>query len=94
MTETTEQEVQVRDATDASRYEIEVDGMLAGFSEYRLDGDVITFIHTEIEPAFGGQGLGSKLVGFAVRDARSRGRTIIPECPFVRGWMREHPEES
>ncbi|HRV59544.1 MAG TPA: GNAT family N-acetyltransferase, partial [Solirubrobacterales bacterium] len=63
MTETTEQEVQVRDATDASRYEIEVDGMLAGFSEYRLDGDVITFIHTEIEPAFGGQGLGSKLVG-------------------------------
>ena len=42
---------------DASRYEIRSDGGLAGFAEFELRPGAIRFTHTEIDPAFQGQGL-------------------------------------
>jgi predicted GNAT family acetyltransferase len=94
MPETSEDNVEVIDQPDASRYEIREAGELAGFAEYRLHGDVITFTHTEVDPERGGRGLGSRLIEFAVTDARSRELSIIPRCPFVRDWIAEHPEED
>src|SRR5690349_2187941 len=41
-----------------SRYEISYDEKLAGIATYRLSGNRIVFIHTEIDPAFEGHGLG------------------------------------
>ncbi|HMT04545.1 MAG: N-acetyltransferase [Solirubrobacterales bacterium] len=93
MTDGSKTKVEVRDEPVASRYEISVDGELAGFADYRLDNDTITFPHTEIDPSREGQGLGGRLVGFAVTDARSRGLTIIPVCPFVKSWIEKHPAQ-
>jgi hypothetical protein len=28
----------------------------------------------------------------ALDDVRSRGGTVVPLCPFVRGWIERHPE--
>ncbi len=92
MAESDEKTIEISDRTALSRYEIRVDGELAGLADYRLGEDEITFTHTEIGRSFGGQGLGSKLVGFAVTDARSRNLEIIPACPFVRDWIVENPE--
>ena len=89
-----EDEVEVRDAKDASRYEITVGGELAGFADYRMKEQTIVFPHTEVDPARGGQGLGSRLIEFAVTDARSRGLRIVAICPFVKDWIEEHPEEA
>ncbi len=94
MTESAQEEVEIVDSRDASRYEIRLDGQLAGFADYRLEGDVITFTHTETDPAFGGRGLGSKLVAFAVTDVRSRNLRIVPQCPFVAAWIKDHEEGS
>ena len=91
MSETPDPEIEVRDDEASSRYEIRVDGELAGFADYRLEGDRITFTHTEVNPARGGQGLGSRLIEFAVTDARSRELEINPICPFVRKWIEENP---
>lgn len=83
----------VQNAPDRHRYEITQDGEFAGFAEYQLvRGDRIIFTHTEIDPAFGGQGLGSVLVGVALGDARQRGLQIVPICPFVAKYVHEHPE--
>mgnify|MGYP001336797805 CR=1 FL=1 len=94
MADTEDPTVKVSDAKDRSRYEIEVEGELAGLADYRLNEEVITFTHTEIDPAFGGRGLGGKLIEFAVNDARSRNLTIVPRCSFVHTWVTEHPEEE
>jgi hypothetical protein len=88
--------VTVADRPDRRRYEIELDGRPAGLLSYRLDetAGVITHRHTEIDPAFGGHGLGSKLVRFALDDARERGLKVKPVCSFVSEFIARHPEYS
>lgn len=82
----------VVDNPDERRYEIRSDGQLAGFAVYRLSGDAITFTHTEIDPMFDGQGLGSRLARAALDDVRARRLHAVPLCPFIAGWIRRHPE--
>jgi predicted GNAT family acetyltransferase len=85
-------DVGVQDNPAASRYEVRVDGAVAGFAEYTVSGDRIVFTHTEIDDAFEGQGCGSRLVRFALDDVRSRGLSVVPRCPFVRKYIEEHEE--
>jgi predicted GNAT family acetyltransferase len=68
-----------------------VDGHTA-YSVYRIEGDVITFIHTIVPPALEGRGVGSRLVAGELAIVRERGLKVIPQCPFVRAWMEKHPE--
>lgn len=83
----------VQNAPDRNRYEITQDGKLAGYAEYQLvRGDRIVFTHTEIDPEFGGQGLGTVLVAGALEDARDRELQIVPICPFVAKYVHENPE--
>lgn len=74
------------------RFEIRVDGELAGFTEFSLDGGVATFPHTAIHEQFEGQGLGKTLIRAALDDARDRGWRIVPQCSFVRGFVDKNPE--
>ncbi len=82
----------VRDNPEEAQYEILIGSTVAGYSEYRLESQTITFFHTEVSPDFGGQGLGGKLAAAALADVRARGLAVIPECPFIRGYIRKHPE--
>ncbi|MEU1983489.1 GNAT family N-acetyltransferase [Nocardia sp. NPDC019395] len=93
MAEATEQSTVVRNA-DKDRYEVFYGGDLAGFAEYTERGSETVFTHTEIDSAFEGKGLGSKLAGFAIGDTVERERKIRPECPFIRGYLEKHPEYS
>jgi predicted GNAT family acetyltransferase len=82
----------VTDVSDRRRFEIEVDGAVLGFAEYRRRPGVITFIHTEIDPAHEGEGLGTLLVKAALDTARAEGLAVLPYCPFVRGFIDRHRE--
>jgi len=85
--------VEVRDNPEQHRYEAHADGALAGFAEYQLvRGDRIVFTHTEVDPAFGGQGIGSALVAGALDDAVARELSIVPICPFVARYVHGHPQ--
>ena len=46
---------------DTRRYELTVDGELAGYAEFLSEPGRITFTHTIVRPAYGGQGLGTRL---------------------------------
>ena len=76
---------------EGQRYVISVDGDPAGYTAYER-GEEIVFTHTEIDPRFEGQGLGSRLVGDALDDVRRRGLTVLPLCPFVRSFIGSHRE--
>jgi len=77
---------------DKQRYEILVDGILAGITEAREDGEVVTFPHTKVFEQFEGQGLASVLVSGALDDIRVRGKKIIAECPYVARFVEKHSD--
>lgn len=83
-------DVVVTDVPARSRYEITLDGVPAGYSEYHDRNGRRVFIHTVIDPSFEGHGLGSRLVRAALDDVRAKGMTIVPLCPFVRAWLESH----
>jgi len=74
------------------RFEAHRDGQLAGFAEYNVHPDALMFTHTEVLPAFEGQGVGSGLARHVLDAARARGKSVIPVCQFIAGYIRKHPE--
>ena len=86
-------EVEVVDDPGRQRFEIRVDGELAGFTEYRRSPGLIAFVHTLIDPRFEGQGLGTRLVTEALSEVRSDGLAVLPFCPFVRAFIPSHPSD-
>jgi predicted GNAT family acetyltransferase len=85
-------ELTVRDAPESHRYEIRDGDRVLGFAAYHRQGDTVVFTHTEVDPDAGESGLGSRLVRAALDDVRARGGSVVPRCPFVRGWIDRHPE--
>jgi uncharacterized protein len=82
--------MEVRDNRDEERYEASVDGDFAGFAVYRSRPGLIAFMHTEVDSAFKGEGVGSTLVREALDDARRRDLDVLPFCPFVNSYIERH----
>lgn len=74
------------------RYEAAIDGQLAGYCEYNLLSNAVMFTHTEVLPAFEGQGVGSAIARHVLDEARARGAAVIPACQFIAGYIRKHRE--
>jgi predicted GNAT family acetyltransferase len=88
----TDARIEVLDNPQRQRFEIHVDGRRAGLILYRLAPGVIRLVHTEIDDAYGGRGLAGVLVRYALDAARTRGLTVLPDCPYVRRWIGKHPD--
>ncbi len=86
-------EVVVANNPEANRYEARIAGGLAGIAEYQLTDELVVFTHTEVDPAFEGQGIGGALAKFALDDVASQGqRKVLVVCPFITSWIHRHPE--
>jgi len=81
----------VRDNAKAHRFELDIDGHVA-FSNYRRQGNVLIMLHTEVPPALNGRGIGSRLVAGILDIARAQQLTVEPVCPFVKAYLRKHPQ--
>lgn len=77
---------------EENRFEVWVDGEMAGQLDYEAGDGVWVLPHTEVAKAFEGRGLAGELVRAALDEARAEGVTIVPECPYVAGWIARHPE--
>lgn len=75
----------------AQRYELKLDGELAGYAEYSTDPGRITFTHTVVFPEQEGKGLASRIAKRVLDDAVASGDTIVPLCPFIAAYLRRHP---
>jgi uncharacterized protein len=87
-------EITVVDNAAELRYELWRSGDMVGSIRYTLEDGAITLVHTEVDPAVEGQGLGSVLVAGALADIRSRGLRLDPLCPFVAAYLQRHPEDA
>jgi predicted GNAT family acetyltransferase len=77
---------------ELSRYEVRIDGRVAGFTQYRRAPRTVDFTHTEVYPEFEGQGLGSKLAAGALDAVRAGGDRAVASCPFISTYIKRHPE--
>jgi len=84
-------DIAIRDEAEHERYVASLDGSDVGEIIYRVAGDVITFVHTEVDSSVEGRGVGSTLAVRVLDDAVAAGRTIVPRCPFVAEYIRRHP---
>jgi predicted GNAT family acetyltransferase len=73
------------------RYELAVEGHIAA-TYYQIEGNVITFIHTEVPPELGGRGIGSQLIRDALDQVRADGLKVIAQCPFVKAFIEKNAE--
>jgi predicted GNAT family acetyltransferase len=85
-------QVAIADVPDESRYVVDVDGRRVGFVTYRLGDGQIALLHAETEPSMRDQGIASRLIEFTLDDARARGLSVLPYCPFVRYYIDQHDE--
>jgi predicted GNAT family acetyltransferase len=85
-------ELLVEDNRAKHRYEALAGERLLGFVTYRAEPGRITLIHTEVEPELEHRGVASQLVAATLDDIRARGLSVVPICPFVRAFIRRHPE--
>jgi uncharacterized protein len=88
--------VAIADRPELERYELTLDGRLAGVATYQLAAEAgrITLIHTEIAPAGRGLGLGSRLAEHVLADIRRRGLRVQADCEFMAGHIATHPEHQ
>ena len=89
---TVDARVTVRDDAARHRFEVLVDGEVAGFTAYRREGDAVAFTHTEVDDDHEGEGLGSQLVRGALEQVRAKRSSVLPYCPFVASYLKKHPE--
>ena len=74
-----------------SRYEARSGETVAGYSVYQATASIIVVEHTEVDPAYEGQGVGSALVKGMLEDIRAEGQhKVLAVCPFVRSWLGKH----
>ena len=87
--------LQLVDVRELDRYEARLgdDPELAALLDYRLMDKAIALLHTEVQPGYEGQGVGSRFAKAVFADARERGLRIIPKCPFIVRWLERHPEQ-
>ena len=77
---------------EASRYELRAGDRMIGEAAYRRRNGRLVLIHTEVDEALEGRGLGGRLIQAALDDARREGLEVVPLCPFVEWFVEQHPE--
>jgi predicted GNAT family acetyltransferase len=86
--------VTISDNPDGSRLEALLDdGTVAGFADYKKRGSATySFTHTEVDDELEGQGVGGRLATGIIEFARDNDVKILPNCEFLRSYMREHED--
>lgn len=86
-------DVVVTNNRDEHRFEARSGDTLAGFADYQLSAGLVVFTHTEVDPAFEGQGVGGALARQGLDEVRRDGtHRVLPLCPFIKAWIDRHEE--
>jgi predicted GNAT family acetyltransferase len=83
----------VVDRPEARRFELALGEDVAA-AYYRLDGDTVVLIHTEVPQRYSGQGIGTRLAEAVFDEIRRSGRKAVAKCPFMSRFAARHPEYS
>ncbi len=78
---------------ELNRFEIYSDGELAGFAEFKVANQKISYTLIEIDPRFSGQGLGSQLIEEALDEALEQDLEVAPYRSFVSAYIKKDSDK-
>jgi predicted GNAT family acetyltransferase len=79
---------ELRDDVDADRFELVRDGEVVAWMKYKhLKPNRYVLLHTEVEPAQRGRGVGRVVVEAVLDEVRSRQGTVTAICPYVVDYL-------
>lgn len=84
--------VSVRDNPTEHRFERPIHDEAIAAAYYRTADGKLAFIHTEVPPAFSGQGIATDLARGTFDLLRQSGRKAVLICPFMVHFANTHPE--
>lgn len=90
--------VDIVDNRERGRFELVEDGRVIGMAAYAVvppsgtEPERVVFYHTEVRPEYEGQGLAARLAAFALDATVAAGSTVVAICPYIRAYLRRHPE--
>jgi len=73
------------------QFEITVEGH-KGFIVYKEQSNVISLIHTEVEPELEGKGAATAVIEKTLAYIEDNNYKLIPLCPLVFAYIKRHPE--
>lgn len=89
---TTPENTTVLDNPTEARFEVRVDGVVAGFAEYQRSPSTLVLTHTEVDDAYEGMGLAGQLAATAFASARDAGVAVLPTCEYMAEYVARNPE--
>jgi uncharacterized protein len=83
----------VRDNPERQRFEgLDESGAVVGLVQYQRSDAGIRLVHTEVDDAVEGRGVGSALARGVLDDVRSSDQRVVVECSFLGSYIDRHPE--
>jgi predicted GNAT family acetyltransferase len=76
-----------------SRFVIPLGGGEAQLVYAMIGDDAIDLQHTEVPASDRNRGVADAMVRAAFAYAREHKLRVVPTCPYVKVWLRRHPEE-
>jgi len=83
--------VDVRHEREANRFAATVEGHECEL-DYRLEGGVLTILHTGVPSEVGGRGVAAELTRAAVEFARAESLKVYPACSYAAVFFRRNPQ--
>lgn len=81
---------------ERQRFALDDGGKLIGAAHFRdldaADGVERIFFHTTVDEEYGGQGLASAMVKFALENTIASGAKVVPVCPYFKAYLAKHTE--
>lgn len=71
------------------RFEYEKNGLVATI-EFKIMGDKIILLSTNVPQEMSGQGIGSRLVKQSFELIKNMNLKVVPVCSFIQGWLRKN----
>lgn len=84
---------EIRDNTEAKRYELTIEGQTAVVIYNPVEGGLL-ITETIVPIPLEGRGIASRMAKHVLADIRQRGLVILPTCPFFAGYLKKHPEHA
>jgi predicted GNAT family acetyltransferase len=92
-----ESDVRVDEDPERSAFVLRVDGVEAGRADVRRrpgreEPGTIVLVHTEVDEAYAGRGLASRVVRAVFDAARDEEVPVVPRCAYAQKWLGSHTE--
>ena len=85
------QNLEVRNNVAARRFEVQLGDQVAVI-DYRKHGSMYILTHAEVPSEYRGRGIADRMAYIALETVRAEGAQVVPQCPFVRAYIRRHQE--